>query len=41
MILAELKCTAMASHHLDIWTPELISAMKNKRYWKTQLTKAQ
>ena len=31
----------MASHHLDVWTPELIAAMKNKRYWKTQLTKAQ
>jgi len=41
MIRAEIKCTAMASHHLDVWTPELIAAMKNKRYWKTQLTKAQ
>ena len=29
----------MASHHLEAWSPELIAALKNKRYWRTQLTK--
>ena len=38
---AELKCTKLSSHHLDVWTPELIMATKNKRYWRTKLTQAQ
>lgn len=38
---AERKCARMSSHHLDVWTPELISALKHKRHCKTKLTQAQ
>ena len=41
LIRAETKCTRMASHHLDVWTPELMAAMKKKRHWRSKLTQAQ
>ena len=41
LVLAEKKCTFLSSHHMDAWTPELMKALKNKRYWRTQLTKTQ
>lgn len=41
LIRAETKCTWMSSHHLDVWTPELMQAMKNKRHWWSKLTQAQ
>ena len=40
MIHAEKKCTMVSSHHLDHWSPELIAAVRNKRHWRTELTKA-
>lgn len=41
LIKAERQCTKLASHHTDVWTPELTTSLKNRRYWRTQLTKAQ
>ena len=41
LIAAERQCTKLVSHHTDVWTPELMASLKNRRYWRTQLTKAQ
>ena len=38
---AEKRCTIFSTHQLDTWTPELIAALKNRRHWRTKLTKAQ
>jgi len=40
LLSAENKYTKVLSHHLEYWSLELVEAMKTKRYWKTQLTKA-
>lgn len=38
---AEQHCTNFSTHQLDTWAPELIAALKNRRYWWTKLTQAQ
>ena len=37
---AEKKCTCISSHHLECWSPELVSAMAKKRHWRSKLTQA-
>ena len=41
LVDAEKLCTKFSTHQLGTWTPELLASLKNRRYWRTQLTKAQ